>query len=331
MLQSDIDAGSFTNTVTANAKAVRGNDPAEVEAKSTVTAEDAAAALSITKKADPVKDVAVGDVIAYKVVVKNAGNVSVKDGRLTDDHADLSDKTFALAPGEEAEFNYTYTATQADIDAREVVNIVKANATAVRGDAPAEVTASAIVKAEDKNASLKVVKTTTSEPENGKSYALGETISYKITVTNNGNVTISNVRVTDELTGEAWTVEDSLAPGDSREFTTSYTVTEADILKGEVVNVAAAEGKDPQGEDPKVEPGVDTEPTDEPDTVLEITKSADPASDVAVGDKIEYTVAVRNTGNVTVSEGRLEDDHADLSGETFELAPGAEEDRKSVV
>ena len=32
----------------------------------------------------------------------------VKDGKLADDHADLSDETFALAPGETAEFTYTY-------------------------------------------------------------------------------------------------------------------------------------------------------------------------------------------------------------------------------
>ena len=45
------------------------------------------------------------------------GTVSVKEGTLVDDHKDLSDKTFELAPGEQAEFTYTYIVTQADIDA----------------------------------------------------------------------------------------------------------------------------------------------------------------------------------------------------------------------
>ena len=106
--QADVDAGSIVNVVTANATAVRGEDPEEVEASATVTAEAAEAKLSISKTADPTKDVAVGDEIEYTVVVKNEGNVSVKDGVLEDDHVDLSDKTFNLAPDAEAEFTYTY-------------------------------------------------------------------------------------------------------------------------------------------------------------------------------------------------------------------------------
>ena len=102
--QDDIDAGEIVNVVKANATAERGDDPEEVEATATVTTEDAEAKLSITKAANPTEDVAVGATITYTVVVKNEGNVSVKDGKLEDDHADLSDKTFALAPGEEAIF-----------------------------------------------------------------------------------------------------------------------------------------------------------------------------------------------------------------------------------
>ncbi len=91
--QADIDAGSIKNTVTANATAARGDDPEEVEASATVTTEAAEAELSITKEADPTEGVAVGDTITYTVVVTNVGNVSVEDGVLADDHADLSGKT----------------------------------------------------------------------------------------------------------------------------------------------------------------------------------------------------------------------------------------------
>ena len=133
------------NVVTANATAVRGDPPAEVEATATVIAEDAAAKLSITKTADPTKGVVAGDMITYKVVVKNEGNVSVKDGVLADDHVNLSGETFVLAPGEETTFTYTYEAIQEDIDAGQIVNVVTANATAVRGNDPEEVKADATV------------------------------------------------------------------------------------------------------------------------------------------------------------------------------------------
>ena len=329
VLQSDIDTGSFTNTVKANATAVRGDDPAEVTAQVTVTAEDAAASLSITKTADPTSGVEVGDTITYTVVVRNEGNVGVKAGTLADDHADLSEETFALAPGEEAEFEYTYEVTQADVDTGRIENVVKANATAVRGDNPAEVTASAVVETVEKDASLNVVKTTTSEPANGKAYALGETITYKITVTNNGNVTISDVQVTDALTGDVWNVEGSLAPGASEEFTTSYTVTEADILAGEVLNVATATGKDPDGEDPEVTPGEDPEPTDEPDghlTVTKVTTSETPEGGYPLGSTISYKITVKNDGNLTITDIEVTDE---LTGDKWpvkSLAPGASEE-----
>ena len=76
---------------------------------------------------------------------------------------------------------------------------------------------------EDPNGHLTIEKETTSTPANGSKYALGETITYKITVTNDGNLTITDITVTDELTGDEWTIA-SLKPGESKEFETSYVV-----------------------------------------------------------------------------------------------------------
>ena len=45
-------------------------------------------------------------------------------------------------------------------------------------------------------------------------------------------------------------------------------------------------------------------------------------TDTGVG--ADVVIQVKNTGNVSVKDGVLEDDHADLSGETFELAAGEE-------
>ena len=105
---------------------------------------------------------------------------------------------------------------------------------------------------------------TTSTPANGSAYALDEEITYEITVTNDGNLTITDIEVTDDLTGDSWTIA-SLAPGESETFTTSYTVTEADVLAGEVLNVATATGTSPDPDEPDVpvDPGEDPEPTEE--------------------------------------------------------------------
>ena len=96
---------------------------------------------------------------------------------------------------------------------------------------------------------------------------------------------------TDELTGDTWTIA-SLAPEASEEFTAEYVVTEADILNGEVVNVATATGDSPDPENPDVpvEPGEDPEPTEDPKGHITITKvtTSEPANGEAyvLGEKI---------------------------------------------
>ena len=317
--QEDIDAGEIVNVVKANATAARGKDPAEVQATATVSTEESAAQIGITKTAAPTSNVKVGDKITYKVVVTNTGNVSVKNGTLSDDHADLSKETFALAPGKTAEFTYEYTVTQADVDAGSITNIVKANAKAVRGTDPAEATATATVTAVEKNASLKTDKETTSKPENGKTYALGETITYKVTVENNGNVTISDVKVTDALTKDEWNAG-TMAPGDKKEFTAEYTVTEADILAGKVANEAVASGTDPQDE-PTDDPGTTEDPTDPKNGHLtvdkETTSTPKNGETYALGEKISYKITVKNDGNLTITDIEVKDD---LTGDTWKLA-----------
>ena len=90
---------------------------------------------------------------------------------------------------------------------------------------------------------------------------MGEKITYKITVKNDGNLTITGIKVKDELTDDEWTI-DSLAPGESKEFTAEYKVSENDAKTGKVVNVATASGTspDPDIPDVPVTPGTNTEP-----------------------------------------------------------------------
>ncbi|MBQ3763115.1 MAG: Cna B-type domain-containing protein [Clostridia bacterium] len=90
---------------------------------------------------------------------------------------------------------------------------------------------------------LKVAASITKEeahgPLNGKYYDLNETIDYVITVKNTGEETLKDVKVTDSLNGDTpiGTV-DSLAPGEEKEFTFSYMVTQDDIDHHWVVNMA---------------------------------------------------------------------------------------------
>ena len=60
--------------------------------------------------------------------------------------------------------------------------------------------------------------------------AVGDVITYNITVTNTGNVALTNIVVTDPLTGLNQTI--SLQPGADRIFNTSHTITQNDINAG---------------------------------------------------------------------------------------------------
>ncbi len=102
-----------------------------------------------------------------------------------------------------------------------------------------------------------------SSPSNGEKgrteAALGQKITYTIKVQNAGNVPYTNVKVEDPLTKLTATIE-TLAVGETRTFTTEYVVTEADVLKGSVLNTATATGdkiKDPKSDEPKEPNGGD--------------------------------------------------------------------------
>jgi gliding motility-associated-like protein/uncharacterized repeat protein (TIGR01451 family) len=74
----------------------------------------------------------------------------------------------------------------------------------------------------------------------------GQEITYTITVTNNGNATLTDVVVTDPLTGLNFTIE-TILPGETLTFTETYIITYNDLFEGSVENTAIVIGFDPEG------------------------------------------------------------------------------------
>ena len=206
----------------------------------------------ITTSETPEEGYALGDTIEYKITATNDGTLPLTNIVVTDKLTGDEWTVDSLAPGESKDFTARYTVTEADVLAKEVVNVATATATSPDPDEP-EVPVDPGTDPEPTSKGeghLTVEKVTTSQaPEGG--YTVGSTINYKITVKNDGDFTITDITVTDELTGDAWTLE-SLAPGKSRDYTTSYTVTEADAEAGNVVNVATAKGTSPDPGNPQV-------------------------------------------------------------------------------
>jgi len=197
---------------------------------------------------------ALGETISYQIKVTNDGNLTITNIEVTDSLSDAEGQVIgtieSLAPGESKDFAFEYVVTEADILNGSVKNVATAAGESPDPDEP-EVPVTPGEKedvTEEKNGHLLVSKTTTSQPANGTAYVPGEKILYAITVSNDGNLTLTEIVVTDELTGDEWKIA-SLAPGETKVFEVEYTVTDEDFIKGSVINEVTVSGTDPEGKD----------------------------------------------------------------------------------
>jgi uncharacterized secreted protein with C-terminal beta-propeller domain len=238
--------------------------------------------------------------------------------------------TLASGDSDNSTFTGVYTLTQADINSGK-----KDNTATVSGKGPQNQTVTNTGSATTlipKNASIDLVKSGTLNMNvvapNGIAN-VGDKINYTFKVTNTGNVTLTNIIVTDPIvtvTGGPVT----LAPGasDNLTFTGVYALTQADIDSGKKDNTATTSGKDPQN----------LTVTNNGSATTSIPKSASiaivksgtldmnviaPNGITNVGDKINYTFKVTNTGNVTLTNITITDPIVTVNGGPITLAPGA--------
>ena len=261
-----------------------------------------------------------GEDIRYKITIVSEGTVAVNNVVISDTLTGDSFLIEKLEAGETKTFETNYTVTEADILAGKVVNVATAKAEDVSVDP-----ASTEDPTENPRSHLTVHKTIVSTPAKGKTYGLGETIRYQITVTNDGNITVTDIVVTDELTGNNWNVG-TLRPGEtSSALEDSYTVTESDIAAGEVRNIATATGKTTDPENPDglgVISGAVKAPMARTMASLYVRKTSDAVGAVQEGQKITYTIVVLNNGNQTISNIRVEDPLTGDSWTIKKLLPG---------
>jgi len=288
----------------------------------------------------------VGETISYTFKVTNTGNVTLTNVTISDPLVSISGGPIAVfAPGAVNTTTFTglHVITQADINAGQFINIATATGTDPHGvptsdqsDDPQNPTnvdpdndgdpddPTVTLMPQDPN--ISITKKGTWNDLNGNGYAdAGETITYTFVVTNTGNVTLTNITVTDPLVTVVGGPLTVLAPGliNSSTFSRSYVLTQADINSGKIVIVATATGTDPNGDpmtdvsdDPQnptnVDPNNDGDPDDPTVTLLplnpdiSITKTGvwnDSNNDgnADAGETISYTFKVTNTGNVTLT------------------------------
>jgi len=310
--QADVDAGTIDNTAIATGLAPSG--PVSSDASTVELPLNRDTALTVTKTADVAAYSAVGDVIAYQLRVANTGNVTLTGVAITETAFtgsgsldDVACPTTPLAPGESVDCTVDYEIQQGDLDRGSVSNTATATATPPVGlTAPTSGPSTAVVTATQVPA-LTLVKSVAPTT----AVAAGDEVTYSFLVTNSGNVTLTDVEITETaFDGDSANLSDiacpsegdSLAPGASVTCTATYDLVLADADRGSVTNTATATAD---------APGDIVNPVSEASTAvvtvpaaaaLILEKSVDSKIATTAGGTLTYLFAVTNTGNVTVSD-----------------------------
>ncbi len=298
LTQTDVDAGHVANTATVTATPPTGVTPPS-ETDSTDTPISAGPAITVDKQAGVPSGATAGSTIDYTFLVTNTGNVTLDPISVTDAKVGtVSCPVTVLAPGASTTCTATYTLTQADVDAGEVVNTATASGTPPTGppttgeDTVTTPIPAAPVITVDKQAGVPTGATA------------GSTIDYSFLVTNTGNVTLDSISIADLKTGPVSCPVTVLAPGESTTCTATYTLTQADVDAGHVANTATVTGTPPVTPgNPTPTPVTATDSTDTPITagpVITLDKQAGVPTGATAGSTIDYTFLVTNTGNVTL-------------------------------
>ncbi len=331
--QVHVDAGVVENLATATARTdggteVSGSDP-ETTPVPQVPAMTLDKQLASSDDVDGSGSVTAGDILSYRFTVVNTGNttltgVSVDDPKI----GAVTCPATTLAPGASQVCDADYTVSQADVDGGDISNTATASGTDPMGGTVSDT--STEVVASDQTPGIMVDKqfVSSSDVDASGDFSPGDTISYDLTVSNTGTVTMSSISLTDSLTGAVGCPADSLAPGSSMTCAVVYTVTQTDIDNGAVDNLADVTAVDPGGE---THSDTDAETVTVPriggvaiDKSLSGNSDTDGSGDVTFGDLLTYDFVVTNTGNVTLSAIVVDDPTAGpVSCPSDTVLPGA--------
>jgi uncharacterized repeat protein (TIGR01451 family) len=297
------------------------------------------------------EEIAAGEIIAPATVTANArghvlaqnlnANLPISGIKPYDSFATATitpSIVATLLPGQPTTFTANYTLTQVDVDAGVVNNT--ATATALNPLNQTLTQAASFSQTLVPVPSVALVKTGSVNLGVDNVASLGDVVTYSFAVTNTGNVTLTNVGVTDlpafPVTGTAIA---SLAPGitNSLAFSATHLLTQAEVDAGSVSNQATASGTSPTAvvvtdlSHPTSQTGnAPTIVTLAPKPAIALIKSVTSVNDINsdgrtnVGDTITYGFVVKNTGNQTLTNVFVTDPKITIIGAPLlTMAPGA--------
>ncbi|MBU1050026.1 DUF11 domain-containing protein, partial [Candidatus Bipolaricaulota bacterium] len=186
--------------------------------------------INVVKDAD-VAFANIGETVTYSYSVNNTGDVDLYAVSLVDDILGSvsgpksgDDGDAILETHETWIYEKTYVIVEGDLPGP-LVNVATAAGTPLVGPIVVD-TDSASVQITSQPG-INVVKTASSGP-----FVVGNTITYTYDVTNTGNVTLSNITLSDDILGPISLAATTLAPGISTTGSATHVVTQADVDAG---------------------------------------------------------------------------------------------------
>ena len=253
LTQAEVDSQSITNTARATATAYGGT--IRSNSSTLVLPIPSSPGLQLTKTVTEPTFAAVGDVLHFQLTATNTGNVSLTGVSISDPNPGTGTFTSTcpgppttLAPGRTASCTATYTVTQTDLDAGGLTNVATAT-----GTAPGSVSVGPVSGSATSSAAQRVSLSLTKSVDQPSYDEVGDVLTYAITATNTGNVTLTGIDVDDAAPGagsfslDCSTLPGTLPPGGDGTCSATYTVTQDDLDAGAVTNVASAGGVGPGG------------------------------------------------------------------------------------
>jgi large repetitive protein len=297
VLQADIDRGYVTNQAYGATTFGAANIPVTSPPDDVTVNAVQNPAMLVSKSAATLPVTAVGQTLTYTITTNNSGDTTLFNVNVTDPLIPtLSCNVNALAPGADLVCTGTYKVTQDDFDLGRIDNTASASASTPQG-VPVNQTGTLSTTTAAARPAVTIDKIAATSTYN----AVGETLNYSFAVENTGDVTLSNVTVTDPLVPSFNCVIPKLLPGaiDSS-CTTSYVVTQPDFDVGPLVNTASVAADAPRGTDPSASDSATvTGPLRQ--ALVSVIKTATPQTYSAVGNRIDYDYLVTNGGNVTLN------------------------------
>jgi hypothetical protein len=238
--QADVDAGHITNVAVDSGDPPTGPQVTDGDTETIVAVH--APAVQLQKAAFPTQYAVPGERITYTYTVVSTGNVTLHGVTLTDNRlGHVSCPDTALAPGQSMTCQAVKVTTKADVAEGQFSNVAT-----VTGDPP-----SGPPVTDADTATVTAIRHPGIQVRKSASPAVysapGTAITYTYTVVNTGDATLHDLMLADSRLGPVSCADASLAAGQTTTCRAVYVTTPADVSNGEILNVATASGRAPDG------------------------------------------------------------------------------------